>query len=57
MGRSGEEIYAFCCEAGIAMCKSSRWVDTVQVKLSLIILMMMMRFDDALLYSTDRRMF
>ena len=38
------------------MCKSSGWVDTGQVKLSLIILMMMMRFDDALLYSTDRTM-
>ena len=54
MGRSREEIHAFCCEAGIAICKLSGWVDTGQVKLSLIILMMMMRFDDALLYSTDR---
>ena len=39
------------------MCKSSQWIDTSQVKLSLMILLMMMRFDEALLHSIDGRIF
>lgn len=38
------------------MCELSEWVDTSQVKFSLII-MMMMRFDNALLNLIDRRIF
>ena len=39
------------------MCESSEWADTGQVKRSLMMIMMMMKFNDALLNSIDRRMF